>query len=285
MDFGLFWKALLTIINAPNTNPGTQVLGPLEPLLIQYMKNSPLELTSANPVVIGAWGTVLAIANAFFLLLVVVGVLQMMIARSTGSLSIPISQFVPKIMLTSVLMNLSYFFGHDLLIFNNVLCGEINANLQAFFNTLNNGGSITMGQGFLLFFGTTVLLNIAIIRLLFQAFERLVLWNLLFVLSPLAFLLAFLPQTAAVFSFWGRMFVMVTFTQFVQFLAFALAIALLASAGQNGLVGYLLAIAMLFLVAKIPDLLSRFPSMGITNSQGIGHLISTAIIAARLLAA
>lgn len=279
MDFGLFWKALQALINAPNTNPGTQVLGPLEPLLIQYMKSSPLELTSANPVVIGAWGTVLAIANAFFLLLVVVGVIQMMLARSTGSLSIPIGQFVPKIIVTSVLMNLSYFLGH------NLLYGEVNANLQAFFTTVNNGGSITMGQGFLLFLATTVLLNIAIIRLLFQAFERLVLWNLLFVLSPLAFLLAFLPQTAAVFSFWGRMFVMVTFTQFVQFLAFALGIALLASAGQNGLVGYLLAIAMLFLVAKIPDLLSRFPSMAVTNSQGVGHLISTAIIAARLLAA
>ena len=48
--------------------------------------------------------------------------------------------------------------------------------------------------------------------------------------------------------------------------------------------GTVLAIAMLFLVAKIPDLLSRFPSMAVTNSQGIGHVISTSILAARLLA-
>ncbi len=280
-----FWNLLQRIWNAPNNLFDTSVLGPLEPLLIQFMKQTPLGLTSANTVVIGVWGTMLGIANAFFLLLIITGVIQMLISSSTGTLSIPLSQFVPKIFVTGLLMNLSYFFGQDLLIFNNVLCGEVNANLAAFFNILNHGSRITFGQGFLLFFATSVLLNIGIVRLLFQTFERLGLWVLLFVLGPLAFLCAFLPLTASVFSFWGRMFVVVTFTQFVQFLAFGLAIALLTSAGQSGLVGYLMAIAMLFLVTKIPNLLSRFPSMAGTNAQGIGHLISEAIIAARLLAA
>jgi hypothetical protein len=80
------------------------------------------------------------------------------------------------------------------------------------------------------------------------------------------------------------MFVIVTFTQFVQFLAFALGLALLADSRQNGFSGVLLAIAMLFLVAKIPDLLGRFPSIGVQGSQGIGRVISTVIIGARLLA-
>lgn len=280
-----FWNLLQRIWNAPNNLFDTGVLGPLEPILVQFMKQTPLELTSANTVVIGVWGTMLAIANAFFLLLIITGVIQMMISSSTGTLSIPLSQFVPKILVTGLLMNLSYFFGQDLLIVNNLLCGEVNANLGAFFNIINNGSRITFGQGFLLFFATSVLLNVGIVRLLFQTFERLGLWVLLFALGPLAFFCAFLPLTASVFSFWGRMFVVVTFTQFVQFLAFGLAIALLTSAGQNGLVGYLMAIAMLFLVTKIPNLLSRFPSMGGTNAQGIGHLISEAIIAARLLAA
>ena len=196
----------------------------------------------------------------------------MMVSNSTGTLSIPLSQFVPKILVTAFLMNLSFFFGQDLLIFNNVLCGAVNANLNGFFTTINNGARITQGQGLVLYLGVLILLNVTLIRLLFQAFERLVLWNLLFVLGPLAFLFSFLPQTSTVFSFWGRMFVIVTFTQFVQFLAFALGLALLANAGQNGISGMLLAIAMLFLVAKVPDLLARFPSMSGQGTQGIGRL-------------
>jgi hypothetical protein len=252
--------------------------------LITFMSSSPLELTTANAVVIGVWGTVLAIADAFFFLLIIVGTIQMMISQSTGTLTLPLSQFVPKSIVTALLMNLSFFFGQALLSFNNLLCSAINANLNAFFNTINNGARVTQEQGLFLYLGVIIVLNFTLIRLLFQAFERLVLWNLLFVLGPLAFLFSFLPQTASVFSFWGRMFVIVTFTQFVQFLAFTLGLALLANSRQNGFSGMLLAIAMLFLVAKIPDLLAHFPSMGVQGSQGIGRVISTIIIGARLLA-
>jgi hypothetical protein len=271
-------------LGATNNQFGTGILGPLQPLLVQYMGNTPLELTTTNQVVRGAWGTVLAIADAFFLLLIIIGTIQMMISNSTGSLALPMDQFVPKIIVTALLMNLSSFFGQALLIFNNGMCSAINANLDGFFNTINNGTRIVQGQGLLLYLAVLILLNIGLIRLLFQAFERLVLWNVLFVLSPLAFFFSFLPHTSSVFSYWGRMFVVVTFTQFVQFLAFTLGLALLANAGQTGLSGMLLAIAMLFLVAKIPDLLGRFPSVGVQGSQGIGQVISTIIIGARLLA-
>ena len=270
-------------LSNPHTGVGTGVLGPLQPLLIKFMSNTPLELTTTNQVVIGVWGTILPIADAFFLLLVIIGSIQMMVSTSTGTLTIPLNEFVPKIIVTAFLMNLSFFFGQDLLIFNNLLCSAINANLGAFFQTINNGARITQGQGLLLYLGVLILLNVTLIRLLFQAFERLVLWNLLFVLSPLAFLFSFLPQTSSVFSFWGRMFVIVTFTQFVQFLALALGLALLANAGQTGFSGILLAIAMLFLVAKVPDILARFPSMSVQGTQGIGRVIGTIIVGARLL--
>jgi hypothetical protein len=58
----------------------------------------------------------------------------------------------------------------------------------------------------------------------------------------------------------------------------------LANAGQNGISGMLLAIAMVFLVAKVPDLLARFPSMSGQGTQGIGRLIGTIMVGARLLA-
>jgi hypothetical protein len=283
MNLQLFLQALQAVLNSPPQGVGTGILGPLQPLLIQFLGNTPLALTVNNQVVMGAWGTVLALADAFFLLLVIVGIIQIMISQSTGTLSLPLDQFVPKAIVTALLMNLSFFFGRALLIFNNEMCGIININLDGLFNTINNGARITFGQGALLYLGVIILLNLGLLRLLFQAFERLVLWNLLFVLSPLAFLLSFLPLTSAFFSFWGRMFVVVTFMQFVQFLAFALGLALLANAGQSGLPGFLLAIAMLFLVAKIPDLLGRFPAMSVQGSQGVGRLIGTIIIGARLL--
>jgi hypothetical protein len=276
-------QALQALLNVQDPGFGTGILGPLQPLLVQFLGNTPLALTVDNQVVVGVWGTVLAIADAFFLLLMIVGVIQIMISQSTGTLSLPLEQFVPKAMVTALLMNLSFFFGRAMLIFNNELCGVINVRLDGFFNTINNGARITFGQGLLLYLGVIILLNFGLLRLLFQAFERLVLWNLLFVLSPIAFLCSFLPLSSAVFSFWGRLFVIVTFTQFVQFLAFALGLALLASAGQSGLPGILLAIAMLFLVAKIPDLLGRFPAMSVQGSQGVGRIIGTILIGARLL--
>jgi hypothetical protein len=46
-----------------------------------------------------------------------------------------------------------------------------------------------------------------------------------------------------------------------------------------------MAIAMLFLIAKIPSLLSRFPSMALPNVEGIGRMLGTVLVAARLLAA
>lgn len=285
MNLQLFFQALQALFNGPNSGVGTGVLGPLQPLLIRFIGTTSFPLTVDNPVVIGTWETMLAIADAFLLLLIIIGAIQMMISHSTGALTIPLSQFVPKVIVTALMMNLSYFFGRLLLGFNNALCEAVNANLNAFFNTINNGARVTAGQGLLLYLGVLLLLNLSLLRLLFQAFERLVLWILLFGAGPIAFLFALLPQTSSAFSYWARLFLVVTFTQFFQFLAFALGISLLASAGLNGLDGMFLAIAMLFLVAKVPDLLGRFPSMSIQGSQGVGRALGTIIVGARLLAA
>jgi hypothetical protein len=275
------------LFSTPNQQFGTNVLGPLEPLLVQFLRTTPEGWTTANTVIYGAWGTMLAVANAFFILFFLAGVIQIMISQSTGTLAIPLEQFVPRAITTALMMNLSFFFCRVLLQFNNLLCGVVNGNLDSFFQTVNNGSRITLGQGLVLYYAIIILLNIGLIRLLLQAFERLVLWNLLFVLSPIAFLCAFLPIAAPAFAFWGRMFVVVTFTQFLQFLAFMLGVALFTSAGNGAgpLVQLLMAVAMLYLVAKIPALIGRFPSMGVNASQGVGQVIGSVLLFARLIAA
>jgi hypothetical protein len=226
MDIG---QIIQSFLNTPDTLFGTNVLGPLEPLLVQFLRTTPEDWTTGNLVVYGAWDTMLAVTNAFFIFFLLTGVIQIMISQSTGTLSIPLE----------------------------------------------------------LYYAIIILLNIGLIRLLLQAFERLVLWNLLFVLSPIAFLCTFLPMSASVFAFWGRMSVVVTFTQFLQFLAFALGIALFTSAGNSGspLVQLLMAVAMLYLVAKIPTLIGRFPGMGVNASQGVGQVISSVMLFVRLIAA
>ena len=189
MNILQFIQAIQVLINSPSTGLGTGILGPLQPLFISFMGNTPLDLTTTNQVVVSAWGTMLAIADAFFLLLILIGTIQIMISNNTGSLTLPLNQFVPKIIITALLMNLSFFFGENLLFFNNLLCGVINVNLDAFFNTVNNGARITQTQSLVLYYAVIILLNITLIRLLFQAFERLVFWNLLFVLGPLRILI------------------------------------------------------------------------------------------------
>jgi hypothetical protein len=68
---------LVTIFGSgPAPASRTAVLGPLEPILFHFMKQTDLGLTADNPVVIGAWGTVLAMADAFFVLLVILGLFR-----------------------------------------------------------------------------------------------------------------------------------------------------------------------------------------------------------------
>ena len=280
MDIPSPFPSLFTLFTTPNTG---NAFGPLEPILVQFMRNTPLELTVTNPAVMQSWSIVLLAANALFVLLIILGAIQTMVSSRTGSLSLPVSEFVPKVLVTALAMNLSAFFGRQLLLLNNALCGLVTLNFEAIFNTLNNGTRIAVTQSVFLILLILLFLNVGIIRLLFQAFERLVIWNLLFVLSPLAFLFAFLPVTSSVFTFWGRIFLMVTFTQFLQFLAFALAVQLIMTVDQLGLVSLILTIASLHLVAKVPDLVSRFTAMSSGNAQGVQRLLGTALVTARLV--
>jgi hypothetical protein len=81
------WATRLTIVSYPRNldifltekrekRDSSQTL--FLPVLIKFMSNTPLELTTSNQVVIRVWGTVLAIADAFFLLLVIIGSIQRM---------------------------------------------------------------------------------------------------------------------------------------------------------------------------------------------------------------
>lgn len=247
--------------------------------LIPLLGNTPLALTTANNVVLDTWTIMTGVADAFLGLITVIAVIQMLYGQSTGTLYVPLSQFVPKLILTTVLIHLSKILGQDLILVNNALCGLVRANVA---NFIQLTGGFTPGRVVGLSAVLAIIASLSLIRLLFQAFKRIVLFDILFVLSGPAFLLSFHPLTAPWFTFWARLFVVTIFTQFFQFLGIGLGIQMIIDARQTGVIGIFLATAMFTLVAEIPLLLSRFSGAQSPNAGGLGTLVRTALTAAIL---
>ena len=250
--------------------------------LIPLLGNTPLALTTANNVVEGTWMVMTGVADACLGLVVLLGALQMLYGQTTGTLYIPLGQFVPKAVLTVILIHLSQILGQDLILLNNALCGLVRVNVANFIQQANGGQPLGAGNTVGLAFVLTIIATLSLIRVLFQAFKRIVLFDILFVLSGPAFLMSFHPLTAPWFSFWARLFVVTIFTQFFQFLGIGLGIQMIIDSHQTGVVGILLATALFSLAAEIPRLLSRFSGAMDTSSRGLGSLLATGMVIARL---
>ena len=253
----------------------------LQPL-INLMGTTPLEFTTANPVVDASWRTMTAVADSFLVLIVIIGAIQIMYAQSTGTLSLPISQFVPRILLTAILMHLSFILGQDLLILDNLLCGLVRANVLDFIRQVNGGHLFDGQQSLSITFVLTVVTIFSLVRVILQAVKRIVFFDVLFVLSGPAFLMSLHPQTAPWFAFWTRTYLVTVFTQFFQFLTFGLGFQFLIATKQTGPTGFILAIALLNLTAEIPALLARFAASAGASAGGIGTLVRGAITVAQL---
>lgn len=264
--------------------PGPDLGGSLTPL-IQLIGNTPLELATANPVIDSAWHTMVIVADSFLGLIVMIGAIQMMYGQATGTLYLPASQFVPRIVLTAILIHLSFILGQDLILINNALCGLVHADIAAFVHRMNGGQPLNFFQNL----GIATVLGLgfvlSLIRVVFQAVKRVVFFNVLFVLSGPAFLLSLHPQTTPWFSFWARTYLVTAFTQFLQFLTLGLGLQFLLATNQGDTTSFILAIALLNLTAEIPGLLSRFSTSASASPGGLGTLASVAVTFARLAAA
>lgn len=257
--------------------------GPIAPL-VNLISNTPLEFTTQNAIVIAGWRTMTTVADVLLGLFIVIGAIQIMYGDTTGSLRMPIGQFVGKAILTAILIHLSALIGEQLLILNNLLCGLVTANVQNFVQGVNNGQLFDNGQILVLTIVMTIVFGIGLFRVIFQAIKRVIRFNLLFVLSGPAFLTSFHPATAPVFSGWIRLYIVTIFEQFIQFLTLGLGLQFLIATKQTGLTGFILAIAMLNLTAEIPALLARFGAAAGGQGGGLGSLLNTAVKAAVLLA-
>src|SRR5205823_3040625 len=131
--------------------------------LIPLLGNTPLALTTANTVVEGTWTIMTGVADAFLGLIVVIAALQMLYGQSTGTLYIPLSQFVPKLILTVVLIHLSKILGQDLILLNNALCGLVRADVATFIQQANGGRPFNAGQNVGLATVLTIIASLSLI--------------------------------------------------------------------------------------------------------------------------
>jgi hypothetical protein len=262
------------------TNFMNNLNGAIGPI-IMLVGNTPLNLTTGNTVVSGAWMTMVGVADAFLGLYVIMKMIQMMHGEATGTTHMPIGQFVPKVILTVILIHASSFLGTQLLTLVNALCSLIPTNVRDIITQIN-GKPLSQGQ--VLGLGTVLFLvaGFSLIRVVFQAVKRVVLFNVLFVLSGPAFLMSLDAQTAPWFGFWLRTYLVTILEQFLQFLTFGLGFQFLIAAKQTGVTGFILAIAILNLTAEIPSIMSRFASSSGASVSGIGPLVRTAVTAAAL---
>jgi hypothetical protein len=236
---------------------GNTLAGPIAPL-VALTGNTPLPMTADNPLVTAAWKVMVLAADGFLILFVLFGGMQMMIGQATGSTYIPPREFLPKLFAVALAMHASFIWFRALIFFNNELCGVVHASVRDFIVMVNGGQPPGDVQQALLAAGLGAFFSATILRYIFQSIERIVLLNLLFVLSPFGMLLFFLPQALPYATYWHRMYLVTCFLQFIQFLAFGLGFAFLAGSGMmGGLTGIILGTAMMLLVTQIPRLLYR----------------------------
>jgi len=257
--------------------------GPIQPL-VNMISTTPLAFTTQNALVIAGWRTMTTVADVLLGLFIVIGAIQMMYGDTIGSLRLPVGQFVGKAIITIILIHLSALIGEQLLILNNLLCNLVGVNIQDFIRQVNNGQLFSDKQAVVFTIVMTIVFGIGLLRVIFQTIKRIVRFNLLFVLSGIAFLTSFHPATEPVFSSWIRLYVVTIFEQFIQFLTFGLGLQFLIATKQTGLTGFILSVAMLNMTAEIPKLLERFGAAAGGQGSGIGSLLNTAVKAAILFA-
>ena len=151
-------------------------------------------------------------------LFIVIGAIHMMYGDTTGSLRMPVGQFVGKAMLTAILIHLSALIGEAAPHPEQFVMRPGPGKCSGFRAADNNGQLFNDGQALVLAIVMTIVFGIGLFRVIFQAIKRVILFNLLFVLSGPAFLTSLHPATAPVFSAWMRMYVATIFEQFILFL-------------------------------------------------------------------
>src|SRR5207244_1693027 len=83
------------------------------------------------------------------------------------------------LILTVVLIHLSKILGQDLILVNNALCGLVRVDVLNFIQQANGGQPFNAGQNVGLATVLAIIASLSLIRLIFQAFNRIVSFTIL----------------------------------------------------------------------------------------------------------
>jgi len=273
-------QAISNFIGSPTAQSLTAPFLPL----VKLMLTTDPQATYANQAVVSTWQTMVIVANALLAIFVMTGGLQMMIGRATGTMYLPPQEFFPKLFAVALASNFSLLFGHVLIDINNGLCSLAQFDMAQFIATISPGNQ--NGQLVVMLLRVRIFV-IVFLFTIFQLVGRLVILDLLLVLSPLWMLFWLLPQTKPYAEFPSRVFSVTVFEQSIQLIAFTLGAKFLASAAiTDPITALIMGTGVMFTIGNIPRILSRLKMVyGGTGNGGMGTIIGMAVRVGMLLAA
>lgn len=242
------------------------------------MFGTPDKFTVGLPGLKNLWLGFAFIANALIVTFLIIGVMQIMLARSGGKNSgLTPQALVTKFVIQAIGINTSFAFVQLLIMIENTLCMGIltftaantgnrvqpdggNAVSMLLTNALGSLNDTNVSALILAIMGIVFIVVLFIV--FFQSVIRLLRLNMFLVLTPLAFPLLMLEQTREYGSFILKTLIVTIFVQLLQVIAFCLMLFLVVSAFTGGAFGspiikLILTIGQLIAIAGIPRLLAR----------------------------
>ena len=243
-----------------------------------------------NPRVLAVWGTCLAIANTCFVLFVV-GAGFVVTARDTMQNRYGVKELLPRLIVGAVAANTSAIVCAKAIEATNALAAAIvgpgvDGPAAAAALMQNMSGANTPAGGFLLALMVLAAVAMAIVVVI-MCFLRIAMLSVLVGVAPLALTCHALPQTEGLAYTWWRAFVAMLGIQLGE------AVLLLATvkvfltpsglvidgmpATVSGMVGVCVAIAMLWIMIKLPGWMKQFV-LGPQRGRGlVGQVVRTVV--------
>ncbi len=192
-------------------------------------------LMASNPAVFKLWLTVLGIANALFVLGVVLIGFQFMSAASFGFEELEFKQLIPKLVGTFLLMNMSIFAIDAIIGLSNAMIGAVQSvyQSQTVWEVLNSVADISGGFGFVALLIMVVFLILAVMLMVFYVL-RIVTLYVGAVLSPIVALLQIIPGFKDFSLTATKAYVVNIFLLFIHVIILTLAATLLQSVKLEG---------------------------------------------------
>lgn len=198
------------------------------------------------------YGILVKLAHSLLVLALLAAFYQLMVGRATGSVGLGMTEILARLLLTGFAIHF-WQYGLQLLVeVANQLARLGDASVDSFFfdsfdgNFLQNPGSFALGLALVVIYAL----------LIFQAFIRFGLANLLALIGPLAVVGLLLPQTRHWTARWMRLLIITTLTPALQMITLALAARLRQVDGDGfGLFGIGISLVAGYATLKVPMLL------------------------------